>query len=113
MNNSKDSGRPARERFNHIVMSKADLDIALITGEKIWTLCDKFIKPTLRVGSGGLADRPGWSKCPRCRRVADLLRERAALRNEINRMRREMYSIEKEYRGIWAGEPLHVEEVVA
>ena len=96
---------------NHIPLEKsAAIQIALIEGTKITAFCMIKFVPALRVGSGGKIDEPAWPMCPRCQRVKDVLIARRKLRDEVNRLNRELRPIQKELDELWAGKPMRVAE---
>lgn len=84
---------------NHLVPS--GLAEALITGGEVWSLCMTKFAPTLRVGSSGKADQPGWPVCPDCTEAKRLLRQRAVIREERRRLNKEMRDLYRQVEEIW------------
>ena len=83
---------------NHKVIPGADLAIAIIEGTKIEVFCGLQFVPTVTVGTSGRADVPGAPDCEACQELYDITVEWNRLRHERNRINRELYSREKEYR---------------
>lgn len=83
---------------NHKVKPGMNLDIAIIEGTKIEAFCGMQFVPTVTVGTSGRADVPGAPDCEACQELYHITVKWNRLRHERNRINRELYSIEKEYR---------------
>lgn len=77
------------EDYNHMVPQK-DLDTAVILGGAVTAKCGERFEPSLRVGSGGRTDELGWDTCPDCQDIADLEERWRKLRDDRDRLEREM-----------------------
>jgi len=80
---------------NHKVKSSADLEIALIEGTPIKVWCGIEFVPHIRIGSSGRADEPSAPTCEQCDEVISDWRAWIRLKDEKNRLIREMRAIEK------------------
>ena len=80
--------------LNHIVRS-GDIDLAMIEGTRIEVWCGLRFVPTVTVGTSGRAHVPGAPDCERCKTIVDTWREWIRLKDEKNRLIREMRAIEK------------------
>ncbi len=72
------------------------IDVALITGAEVTALCGSKFVPTLRVGSGGMADEPAWAVCDVCERIDGLMAEMDRLKQIRNEAARELRAVESE-----------------
>lgn len=88
---------------NHIIRSGHDLQLAMIEGTEVLTRCGIWFIPTVTVGTSGRADIPGNPQCADCDRALELLRQWSRLKDEKNRMLREMRTLERQHRELISG----------
>lgn len=79
---------------NHRVKS-GDLQLAMIEGTPIKTFCGDIFVPTVQVGTSGRADLPGAPNCDRCDEAIEVCRQWSRVKEEKNRLVREMRALEK------------------
>lgn len=80
--------------INHLVRS-GDLQIAMIEGTQILSWCGLRYVPEVWVGTSGSAASPDAPTCARCTDVVDDWREWILLKDEKNRLIREMNAIKR------------------
>ncbi|PRA83505.1 hypothetical protein CQ045_03795 [Microbacterium sp. MYb66] len=80
---------------NHMVKAGFDLNLAMIEGTPIEAWCGERFTPSVTVGTSGRADVPGAPHCDRCQEVVDNWRKFIRLKDEKNRLIREMRAVEK------------------
>lgn len=64
-------------------MPRERIDAGILLGTPQTALCGETFTPTLRVGSGGSADMPGWPACVQCEEIAESARRVGELRREL------------------------------
>lgn len=79
---------------NHMIKG-GHLTIAMIEGTEVAAWCGIRFVPEVQVGTSGRADAPGAPSCERCKEIVDNWREFIRLKDEKNRLLREMRAIEK------------------
>lgn len=80
---------------NHIVKAGYNLDLAMIEGTPIEVWCGLRFVPTVTVGTSGRADIPGAPDCERCKKIVSSWRDWIRMKDEKNRLIREMRALEK------------------
>ena len=81
--------------INHLVQNRPDLQLAMIEGTQVTAWCGIRFVPEVQVGTSGSAHAPGAPECDRCRDVVDTWREWIRLKDEKNRLVREMNALRK------------------
>lgn len=83
---------------NHVVKPSHDLQLAMIEGTEIETLCGERFVPTVTVGTGGGSHVPGAPMCERCHVADDITERWNILRVEVEQLQAEMEALNMEYR---------------
>lgn len=81
--------------INHLIHRQGDLQLAMIEGTQVTAWCGIRFVPEVQVGTSGSAHAPGAPECDRCRDVVDTWREWIRLKDEKNRLVREMNALRK------------------
>lgn len=84
--------------INHVVIPGVDLQIAMIEGSEVTAFCGVRFVPTVQVGTSGSAAAPGAPWCSSCDDLHDIALRWSRLKDERNRLNRELYALNREYR---------------
>lgn len=98
---------------NHYVTRSQDLQLAMIEGTQVTTMCrDRFV-PAVVVGTGGKAHQPGAALCARCEELSDIQQQWSRLKDERDRIDAEMAEYVARWHAIRQGVPEPAEAVTA
>ena len=98
---------------NHCVPRSQNLQLAMIEGTEITTLCrDRFV-PTVIVGTSGQPHQPGAPLCERCEELLDIQQRWSRLKDERDRIDEEMAEYVARWRAVRNGATETVEAVKA
>lgn len=84
--------------INHVVIPGVDLQLAMIEGIEVTAFCGVRFVPTVQVGTSGSAAAPGAPRCSRCDDLHDIAVRWSRLKDERNRLNRELYATTREYK---------------
>lgn len=84
--------------INHVVMPGVDLQLAMIEGHEVEAFCGVQFVPTVQVGTSGSAAAPGAPRCSRCDDLHDIALNWVRVKDERNRLNRELYALNREYK---------------
>jgi hypothetical protein len=83
--------------INHWVR-KQNLPLAMIEGTEIKTMCGETFVPEVIVGTSGKAHQPGAPLCSRCEGLFDIAKRWSRLKDERDRIEREMAELDAQWR---------------
>ncbi len=99
---------------NHTIRPSFNIQIAVIEGTPVIAFCGKTFVPTVTVGTSGRATVPGAPNCPDCETAIDMSERFTQLRDEKNRITREMRALQREHKKlIHTSRERHAEPVTA
>lgn len=84
---------------NHLIKS-GDITLAMIEGTKLKAFCGISFVPTVTPGTSGRADDPKSPMCPTCVEARDICLEWSRVKDEKNRLIREMRMLENAHRTV-------------
>ncbi|MGL3150667.1 hypothetical protein ACSS7Z_09930 [Microbacterium sp. A82] len=85
---------------NHTIRPKYDIDLAIIEGTKVMAFCGDVFIPTVTPGTSGRADVPGARYCEACEESMTISEEWSRIKDEKNRLIREMRMLEKAHKSL-------------